>query len=275
MAHDEQHGRLKRAEASPPARGRGSKGGSARRAVPLPDGTPARDRTGARAHEPERKCVLSGETAPRQELIRLALGPDGVVAPDVRARAPGRGAWIGVDRVALEAAIAKGKLKAALARAFKTAKIVIPEDLPQQIEAALQRAALDRLGLEARAGTLLTGAERIADAARKGTVEMLIHAKDAAVDGSRKLDQALRVGLGIEGSGEEGVVIPVSRAILSMAVGRENVVHIALIAPAAAARVSHALGRWRSFIGLGDEREPCETSSQGPSAHDEVKGSDF
>ncbi|WP_232475968.1 DUF448 domain-containing protein [Flavisphingomonas formosensis] len=236
----------------------------------MPAGSRAED-----PHEPERKCVLSGEKAPRQDLIRLALGPDGTVAPDVRAKAPGRGAWIGVDRVALEAAIAKGKLKGALARAFKTAKIVIPDDLPQQIEAALQRAALDRLGLEARAGTLLTGAERIGDAARKGTVEMLIHAKDAAVDGSRKLDQALRVGLGIEGSGEEGVVIPVSRAILSMAVGRENVVHIALIAPAAAARVSHALGRWRSFIGLGDEREPCETTSQGPSAHEEVKGSDF
>jgi predicted RNA-binding protein YlxR (DUF448 family) len=218
--------------------------------------------------DPERKCVLSGGKAPREELIRLALSPDGIVAPDIRAKAPGRGAWIGVDRVALEAAIVKGKLKGALNRAFKSAAIVIPDDLPQQIEAALQRAALDRLGLEARAGTLVTGTERIAEAARKGTVDLLLHAKDAAVDGSRKLDQALRVGLGIEGSGEQGVVIPASRAILSMAVGRENVVHIALIAPAAAARVSHALGRWRSFIGLGDDGEPCETPSQGPSAHE-------
>ncbi len=31
-------------------------------------------------------------------LIRLALGPDGEILPDVRAKAPGRGAWIGVDR---------------------------------------------------------------------------------------------------------------------------------------------------------------------------------
>jgi len=37
---------------------------------------------------------------------------------------------------------------------------------------------------------------------------------------------------------------------LSMALGRENVVHLALIAPAAAARVNQALGRWRGFIGL-------------------------
>jgi len=36
---------------------------------------------------------------------------------------------------------------------------------------------------------------------------------------------------------------------LSLALGRENVVHAAIIDRAAAARVSHALGRWRAFIG--------------------------
>ncbi len=228
---------------------------------------------GREKHVPERKCVLSGEKDSRDGLIRLALGPDGTVAPDIRAKAGGRGAWIGVDRIALETAIAKGKLKGALARAFKTAAFLIPDDLPDQIEAALKRATLDRLGLEARAGTLLTGSEKIADAARKGSVALLIHARDAALDGNRKLDQAFRVGLGIEGSGTGGLVIPVSRAILSMALGRENVVHIALIAPAAAARVTDALGRWRGFIGRDDGVDPCDMGSQGPSAlRDESEG---
>ena len=215
---------------------------------------------------PVRRCVISGEHGSRAALIRLALGPDGTVAPDVRARAPGRGAWIGVDRAALELALAKGKLKGALQRAFKTAAVIIPDDLPAKIEAALERHALDRLGLEARAGTLLTGSEKIADAARKGTVDLLLHARDAALDGSRKLDQALRVGLDLEGQDVRGLVIPASRAILSLALGRENVVHIALIAPAAAARVSDALGRWHSFIGLSDDAAPCDANSQGSSA---------
>jgi hypothetical protein len=52
-----------------------------------------------------------------------------------------------------------------------------------------------------------------------------------------------------------GLEIPVERTILSMALGRENVVHVALTDPAAAARVLHALSRWRAFIapdaGLG------------------------
>src|SRR3954463_5119695 len=108
-------------------------------------------------HVPERKCILSGGHDARDNLVRLALGPDGEILPDVRAKAPGRGAWIGVDRETLEAARANGKLRGALARAFKRGDRRIPDDLAERTEAALRQAALDRLGLEARAGTLLSG----------------------------------------------------------------------------------------------------------------------
>lgn len=196
------------------------------------------------AHVPERSCILSRRTAPREELIRLALGPDGQVAPDVRARAAGRGAWIGVGRKALDDANAKGKLKGALARAFKTGEIYVPADLGERIEAALRIQALDRLGLEARGGTLVTGGERVEAAARQGKVHLLIHAADAGEDGRKRLDQAWRVG----GGDRAGLVFPEGRTILSMALGRENVVHIALTDAAAARRVTHAIDRWQAFI---------------------------
>ena len=195
------------------------------------------------AHVPERTCVLTRRKGTRDSLIRLALGPDGEVGPDVRARAPGRGAWISVDRAELDAANSKGKLKAALTRAFKTANIKIPADLGEQVERALRQSALDRLGLEARGGTLINGAERIEAAARAGKVHLLIHAADAREDGRRTLDQAQRVG----GGEARGMIFPEERTILSMALGRENVVHVALTDPAAASRVSHALARWRAF----------------------------
>jgi uncharacterized protein len=199
-------------------------------------------------HEPERRCIITGERGPKSGLVRLALGPDGTVAPDVRGRAPGRGAWIGVDRATLETAAAKGKLKAALARAFKGA-VAVPGDLAARIEAALARNALDRLGLEARAGTLLTGSDRIEDAARAGRVALLLHADDAAEDGRRRLDQAWRVGRGAEGSPLAGLVLAADRTILSASLGRDNVVHIALTDPAAARRVREAVDRWHHFIG--------------------------
>lgn len=216
-------------------------------------------------NDPERKCIITGEHGPRAGLIRLALGPDGEVAPDVRARAPGRGAWIGVDRTHLEAAIAKGKLKGALARAFKEGPVTIPCDLAQRTEDALARSALDRLGLEARSGTLLTGSDKIAEAARRGNVCLLLHAADAGEDGNRKLDQALRVGTDQEGSGVTGTVLAADRDALSQALGRENVVHIALIDSGAAERVGLAIDRWHSFIGRHTTNGPCVNAAQGSS----------
>jgi len=211
-----------------------------------------------------RTCILSREEAPREGLIRLALSPDGEVLPDVRAKAPGRGAWIGVDRAELEAS--GKKLRGALSRAFKTNDLRVPEDLGQRIADQLQRAALDRLGLEFKAGNVVIGGERIQNAARSGQLHLLLHASDAGEDGAGKLAQAWRVGSDMEGSGRKGLTLPVPRTILSLALGRENVVHAGLTDPRAARRVGDALDRWLHFIGPDPASRPCETGSQGASA---------
>ena len=198
---------------------------------------------------PERRCVLSGRAAARGELLRLAISPDGDVLPDAHAKAPGRGAWIGVSKADLAAAMTSGKLKAALARAFKSGRLAIPGDLPERMEQALTRALLDRLGLEMRAGKLILGSDRIAGEARMGKVAALYHAADASDDGARKLDQAWRVGEDAEGSGLVGVRLPLDRAALSVALGRDNVVHLALADRASAERVATPLRRLQTFLG--------------------------
>ena len=231
--------------------------------------------TNGEGHVPERMCILTRQKGSRQELIRLALGPDGTVAPDVRARAPGRGAWISVTRPELDAATAKGKLKAALQRAFKTNAVNIGVDLGDRIDRALRQTALDRLGMETRAGNLINGADKVEAAARSGRVHLLIHAADAADDGRRRLDQAWRAGgpsAAVDTSGGQGVIFPEGRTILSMALGRENVVHVALTDPAAAARVRHALARWRAFTGPAAGLEGGEPALRTGSAEELTKG---
>lgn len=215
-------------------------------------------------HAPQRTCILSRAEAPREGLIRLALSPDGEVLPDVRAKAPGRGAWIGVTRDELEAA--GKKLHGALARAFKTGDIRVPADLAQRIADQLQRNLLDRLGLEYKAGHVAIGGERIEGAARSGQLQLLLHACDAGQDGAAKLAQAWRVGSDREGSSLRGLTLPVPRTILSLALGRQNVVHAGLTDAKAAKRVSDALDRWLHFIGPDLASKPCETGSQGASA---------
>lgn len=209
-------------------------------------------------HVPERKCILSGKHDARDILIRLAIGPEGQVAPDVRAKAPGRGAWISVTKAELAEAQAKGKLKGALARAFKGAALTIPDSLADDIETQLERLTLDRLGLEARAGNLISGAEKIDSAARSGQVALLLHASDAGEDGRKKRDQSWRVGQDAEGTGLAGTILPVDRGPLSMALGRDNAVHIAITDRGAATRILSALSRWRYYTG-------CDTGAQADS----------
>ena len=215
---------------------------------------------------PERKCILSGIHASRDGLLRLAISPDGLVLPDVLARAPGRGAWIGVSRADLENSLANGKLKGVLARAFKGAPLSIPEDLGARIEQALFRAFTDRLGIELRAGNMLLGTEKIAQGCRSGAVTFLAHANDAGSDGPNKLAQAWRVGEMAEGSGLKGMILPLDRAALSVALGRDNVVHLALTDAAATERVGGVLARLLHF--LGHETDGA-ADPQGEAANDD------
>jgi Predicted nucleic-acid-binding protein implicated in transcription termination len=202
---------------------------------------------GGRAR-PERRCILSGARAPRAALVRLAVGPDGKIWPDLAGRLPGRGAWVGVDRARLAEAVASGRLAGALARALKGPPPAVPPDLAGQIEALLLRRLLDRLGLERRGGRLVFGAGRIEELARAGRLALLLHAADAAEDGARALDWAFCAG---GGPPEACVRLPCDRAALSAALGRANVVHIGATDGGAATRIATDLARWQQFAGEG------------------------
>ena len=203
---------------------------------------------------PERRCILTGAHGARAALIRLAVGPDNQIAADLGAKLPGRGAWITANRKLLEAAMATGKLKGALARAFKSNSLRLPDDLADQIAAGLERRALDRLGLENKSGNLIWGHERVGEAILKGKVRLLLHAADAKADGMGKLE-ARRRGAS---PNTVSIVLPVGREQLSMALGRENVVHAAIGNSGSASRVIETLERWAVFNGTSVFGQPDE-----------------
>lgn len=201
---------------------------------------------GKTASAPERKCILTGRHGTRDGLIRLALDGDGRVHADLAARAPGRGAWLSPDSALIATAAGKGRLRGALLRAFKTSAVTVPDDLVDTIATGLERRALDRLGLENKAGNLIWGSDRIGEALQAGRARLLLHASDAAADGRAKLDGKARGAPNTVVS----LVIPADRARLSLALGRENVVHAAVCDAGAATRVTAAVDRWRAFNGL-------------------------
>ncbi len=226
--------------------------------------------------ESERRCILSGASSVRDTLVRLAISPDGLVLPDAAAKAPGRGAWIGVTRSALEDALAEGHLRKALMRAFKGAPLTIPEDLPARVEAALARHLCDRLGLELRSGNIVMGSARIEEQARGGRIALLLHASDSSADGRRKLDQAWRVGTDAEGSGARGQVLPLDRTALSVALGRDNVVHLGVAGHAgdmrAAERVLQAVSRLVHYASNDRASATNESGRDTPGHADQPQG---
>jgi len=132
-----------------------------------------------------RRCIVTGNRAPRRRLLRLVVSPDGVLTPDVAARLPGRGAWITPDAATLAQAI-KRKL---FARALHEA-VSVPDDLGPRIERLLARRLADSLGLARRAGQAVAGAEkveaRVASWAGAGRAGLLVLARDAGGDARKR-----------------------------------------------------------------------------------------
>src|SRR5210317_2158585 len=103
---------------------------------------------GGAKSNPERKCVLTGNTAQAATMLRLVEGPDGMMVPDVAAKLPGRGVWITSDKQLVDAAVEDGTLAKAISRSLKkqVKRDQIPADLTKISAKLLTKKLLNRLG---------------------------------------------------------------------------------------------------------------------------------
>jgi predicted RNA-binding protein YlxR (DUF448 family) len=195
-----------------------------------------RDRGASRSRE--RRCIVTGEVLPETHLIRFVVGPDQTIVPDLAAKLPGRGIWVSADRESLTRAIAKNLF----AKAAK-ASVKADADLPDRIEALLVQRMLNDLGLARRAGELILGFDQVTRSFEEKTrIAAIVEASDGAADGRRKLLGAAQArGL------EFTVIDMLSITELSLALGRDNVVHAALKPGRLAERLVFEMGRLKGF----------------------------
>ncbi len=97
--------------------------------------------TSTKTGEQERRCIVSGETAPKHGLLRFVVGPENVIVPDLGERLPGRGIWVSADRDALQ----KAGDKKLFTRAAKM-QVTVPEDLVKRVEMLLVKRCMDVIG---------------------------------------------------------------------------------------------------------------------------------
>jgi len=191
------------------------------------------------ADDTVRACALTRARRPKDELIRFVLGPEGTIVPDLREKLPGRGVWLTAAHDTVADA-AKGNV---FARALK-AEAKVPEGLAAQVDRLLADAALSALSLANKAGEAVFGHAKVEEAIARGRVLALIHAKESAEDGCRKLDGKAR-GMG------DGSPVSAVRAFstdeLGLASGRTNVIHAALIQGGAARKFLAAAARLERY----------------------------
>jgi len=60
---------------------------------------------------PMRKCILSNEMKPKNDMIRVVKNKEGEITADATGKAPGRGAYVSKDLEVIEIAQKQGKLE--------------------------------------------------------------------------------------------------------------------------------------------------------------------
>ena len=175
--------------------------------------------------------------------MRLAVGPDGVLVPDVAGDLPGRGLWI----TPTADMIARALKKNLFAKAAK-ASVAVSDELAAEAEALILRRALDCIGLAKRAGQLVAGFEKVRAWIQSDRAAVLVQASDGAADGKRKLQELIKRRPAVRLL--DGLF---SKAELGGILGREDAVHIAVASGGLADRLLAEAARLRLLRGLAPQ----------------------
>jgi len=190
--------------------------------------------------EPERKCIVSGESQPKAGLIRFVLGPEGMIVPDILARLPGRGIYVEADRSALAKAVKKNLFSRAARQ-----PVTVADDLPDMVERLLAQRVIDLISLARKAGDALCGYEKVKDWLIKGQARTLIQASDGSERGKEKLRPP---------NGPESLISCLTAGELGLAFGRERAIHAALAAGGLNNRVVEEAARLVGLRGAEDKQ---------------------
>lgn len=184
---------------------------------------------------PERRCIVTGEVAPKDGLIRFVIGPEGQVVADIMGKLPGRGIYVTADRAAIDKAVSKGLF----ARAARQ-PVVAGADLSALVEAQITRRVVDLISLARKAGSAVTGYEKVKDWLAKGQARVLIQASDGSERGKTKISLP---------EGEKRFIGCLTAGELGLSFGREHAIHAALGAGGLTDRVVEEAARLAGLRG--------------------------
>ena len=211
---------------------------------------------------PERLCIVTRNSRPPAEMLRFVAAPDGRLTPDLKRKLPGRGVWVTLSAEL----VAQAMKRKAFARSLKQPVEVSP-DLVGEIDALLVKDAIQALSFTSKAGEAVTGFSKVESAINRANIVALLHARDAAPDGVRKIGQMLRRRQ-LTDQRPVHVIDAFDSDDLSLALGGVHVIHAALEAGPASTGFLACWGRLNAYRAATANVAELPTDQPGDSAPD-------
>lgn len=132
-------------------------------------------------HQPERTCIGCRTLFPKDAVVRLIAGPDGVLI-DYREKLAGRAAYVCPKKECITKALTKDVLGRALRLKVRPPDV---ETFLARLKASITEKIKELLAISMKAGKLVAGYSAVHDALEKGRVELLLYACDLS-DGTHE-----------------------------------------------------------------------------------------
>ena len=121
--------------------------------------------------ETTRKCIVSGE-----------ILENNMVVPDFKKKLPGKGVYVKNSKITLQKAVNNNLFSKVAKKSVK-----VNNELVIQTEDILFKQALNAISLARKAGSMVSGMDKVKEALKKNNVAFLLEAQDAGADGHNKI----------------------------------------------------------------------------------------
>lgn len=163
---------------------------------------------------PFRRCIFSGETLPRAQMIRFVVGPDQTVFPDILGRLPGRGIWLSADRIGIKTACERNLFSRAARQ-----NVHAESGLVDRVEELLAQRCTEILALARRAGQAVAGYVKVEGWVKANRASIVLVAADGSGNGTEKMRRL---------AGELPIVTTMTGREIGRSFGRDWIVHAAM-----------------------------------------------
>lgn len=181
-----------------------------------------------------RKCIVSGELLPKEDMLRFVISPSGKVVPDLSLDLPGRGIWVKASQELVQIAVDKNTFSKAAKQ-----KVDAPSDLAEKVATQLKEQSLSMLGIARKSGLIVAGFEKVKHALMKNDDYILFFAKDGTENAFNKIKSAAK---GVK------VINSFTAEEMGTVLGRQTTVHVIVKKGKIASRLCACANRFNTYV---------------------------